>query len=173
MRGDGVPRLRLIVIADARDAGPRLCRGCGGPLMPSVKSSAVFCSSGVPFAPVASAAAHAGEDRGGPGRPDGGLPGVRRELDGRGGTSCLGAVLLSPLSQTGMAPAAHAAGRGVRPRAPLQQSRSTRRARTPWQPFPDRRMVPSDAYSRRVDGMKGAAPGPVRGACGCPETSGV
>jgi hypothetical protein len=39
-----VPRLRLVVIADD-DAGPRLCRGCGGPLMPAAKAMAVFCSS--------------------------------------------------------------------------------------------------------------------------------
>ncbi|MGW0211351.1 hypothetical protein ACWDZ8_38335 [Streptomyces sp. NPDC003233] len=42
MGRDGPPRLKLIVITD--DAcGPRLCRGCGGPLMPSAKSTAVFC----------------------------------------------------------------------------------------------------------------------------------
>ncbi|WP_143675269.1 hypothetical protein [Streptomyces sp. JV178] len=44
MGRDGLPRLRLVVVADD-DAGPRLCRECGGPLMPSVKASAVFCSS--------------------------------------------------------------------------------------------------------------------------------
>jgi hypothetical protein len=36
--------LRLVVDADS-ETGPRLCRGCGGPLMPSVRSTAVFCSS--------------------------------------------------------------------------------------------------------------------------------
>ncbi|MFC4610492.1 hypothetical protein ACFO9E_22215 [Streptomyces maoxianensis] len=65
---------------------------------------------GLPFAALALAAAHEGEDRGGPGGWDGDLSGVRRELDGRGGPFCLGTVLLSPLSQTGLAPAAHAAG---------------------------------------------------------------
>ncbi|PWI46223.1 hypothetical protein CK485_00165 [Streptomyces sp. ICBB 8177] len=44
MGRDGVPRLRLVVVADD-DAGPRLCRGCGDPLMPSAKATAVFCSS--------------------------------------------------------------------------------------------------------------------------------
>ncbi|MFF2520347.1 hypothetical protein [Streptomyces sp. NPDC058086] len=44
MGRDGVPRLRLVVVTDD-DTGPRLCRDCGGPLMPSVKASAVFCSS--------------------------------------------------------------------------------------------------------------------------------
>jgi len=115
---------------------------------------------GLPLAALAPVAAHEGEDPGGPGRPDCELPGVRSELDSRGGTSRLGTVLLSPLPQTGLAPAAHAVGRGVRPRGPLRQGSSTRRARAPWQPFPDRRMVPSVGYSRRVDGMKGAAPDP-------------
>ncbi|WP_331742919.1 hypothetical protein OG762_51395 (plasmid) [Streptomyces sp. NBC_01136] len=44
MGRDGVLRLRLVVVADD-DTGPRLCRGCGGPLMPSAKATAVFCSS--------------------------------------------------------------------------------------------------------------------------------
>jgi hypothetical protein len=44
MRRDKVPRLRLLMVTDD-DTGPRLCRECGGPLMPSVKASAVFCSS--------------------------------------------------------------------------------------------------------------------------------
>lgn len=39
MGGDGVLRLRLVAVVD-REAGPRLCRGCGGPLMPS--ATAVF-----------------------------------------------------------------------------------------------------------------------------------
>jgi hypothetical protein len=42
MDRDEAPRLRLVVITDD-EAGPRLCRGCGGPLMPSAKSAAVFC----------------------------------------------------------------------------------------------------------------------------------
>ncbi|MGW0836565.1 hypothetical protein [Streptomyces prunicolor] len=42
MGGDKAPRLRLVVIA-ADEGGPRLCRGCGDPLMPSAKSTAVFC----------------------------------------------------------------------------------------------------------------------------------
>ncbi|GAA4547433.1 hypothetical protein GCM10023097_29130 [Streptomyces collinus] len=42
MSRDGAPRLKLTVIKD--DArGPRLCRGGGGPLMPSAKAAAVFC----------------------------------------------------------------------------------------------------------------------------------
>ncbi|GAA3885984.1 transposase [Streptomyces lannensis] len=42
MDGNGAPRLKLTVITD--DAcGPRLCRGCGGPPMPSAKATAVFC----------------------------------------------------------------------------------------------------------------------------------
>ncbi|MFF4522647.1 hypothetical protein [Streptomyces bluensis] len=44
MGREGVPRLRLVVVADD-DTGPRLCSGCGGPLMPSAKAAAVFCSS--------------------------------------------------------------------------------------------------------------------------------
>ncbi|WP_345124602.1 hypothetical protein [Streptomyces chiangmaiensis] len=44
MGRDGVPRLRLVVVAE-NDTGPRLCRGCGGPLMPRAKMTAVFCSS--------------------------------------------------------------------------------------------------------------------------------
>lgn len=52
---------------------------------------------GLPLATLAPAAANEGEDPGGPGRPDSELPGVRRELDSRGGTSRLGTVLLSPL----------------------------------------------------------------------------
>jgi hypothetical protein len=36
--------LRLVVVVDG-DSGPRLCRGCGGPLMPSVKATAALCSS--------------------------------------------------------------------------------------------------------------------------------
>lgn len=44
MGRDDVPRLRLVVIAD-EDSGPRLCRGCGDPLMPWTKATAVFCST--------------------------------------------------------------------------------------------------------------------------------
>lgn len=43
-RLDEVPRLRLVVIADDQ-AGPRLCPGCGVPLMPSAKATAVFCKA--------------------------------------------------------------------------------------------------------------------------------
>jgi hypothetical protein len=48
----------------------------------------------ITVAAPAPAAAHEGEDRGGPGRPEGELSGARRELDGRGGTSRLGTGLL-------------------------------------------------------------------------------
>ncbi|MET7888577.1 hypothetical protein ABZU45_39590 [Streptomyces avermitilis] len=41
MGRDSTPRLRLVVAADD-DPGPRLCRGCGGPLMPSAKATAAF-----------------------------------------------------------------------------------------------------------------------------------
>lgn len=41
---DGAPWLRLVVVTDD-DPGPRLCRGCGGPLMPTAKAAAVFCTS--------------------------------------------------------------------------------------------------------------------------------
>jgi hypothetical protein len=44
MGRDGVPRLRLVVVA-VDGGGPRLCRGCGGPLMPSAKSTAAFCEA--------------------------------------------------------------------------------------------------------------------------------
>jgi hypothetical protein len=44
MGRDGVPRLRLVVVTED-DPGPRLCRGCGGPLMPAAKATAVFCST--------------------------------------------------------------------------------------------------------------------------------
>ncbi|NUK03700.1 hypothetical protein HRW23_28920 [Streptomyces lunaelactis] len=44
MGRDGVPRLRLVGLADD-DSGPRLCRGSGEPLMPAVKAIAVFCSA--------------------------------------------------------------------------------------------------------------------------------
>lgn len=44
MGRDGVLRLRLVVVTED-DSGPRLCRGCGGPLMPATKAAAVFCSS--------------------------------------------------------------------------------------------------------------------------------
>lgn len=44
MGKEGLPRLRLVVVTDD-DTGPRLCRGCGGPLMPTAKAAAVFCSS--------------------------------------------------------------------------------------------------------------------------------
>jgi len=64
----------------------------------------------VPFAELAADAAGESEDRGSPGCPNGESPGVRRELNGRGEPSCLGNVLLSRLSQTGLAQAAHAAG---------------------------------------------------------------
>lgn len=44
MGGDGVPQLRLVVVSDS-DTGLRLCRGCGTPVMPSAKVTAVFCLS--------------------------------------------------------------------------------------------------------------------------------
>ncbi|MGW2612859.1 hypothetical protein ACWC4A_52735 [Streptomyces mirabilis] len=44
MGRDRVPRLQLVVFMED-DTGPRLCRGCGGPLTPSAKATAAFCSS--------------------------------------------------------------------------------------------------------------------------------
>ncbi|MFJ3777216.1 zinc-binding dehydrogenase [Streptomyces sp. NPDC090075] len=44
MGRDEVPRLRLVVVA-VDGGGPRLCQGCSGPLMPSAKSTAVFCEA--------------------------------------------------------------------------------------------------------------------------------
>jgi hypothetical protein len=32
-----------LVAVTVDEGGPRLCRGCGGPLMPSAKATAVFC----------------------------------------------------------------------------------------------------------------------------------
>ncbi|MFD7880578.1 hypothetical protein ACFV5G_42065 [Streptomyces sp. NPDC059766] len=44
MGRDGAVRLRLVAAAEDQD-GPRLCRGCGEPLMLSAKATAVFCSA--------------------------------------------------------------------------------------------------------------------------------
>lgn len=87
---------------------------------------------GLPVAALAADAAGSGEDRGGDGRRDVRLSGVRDVMDGRGRTSCLGKVLLSRLPQTVLAEAAHAAARSVRPRIWRTQDRSTCRAARPF-----------------------------------------
>lgn len=119
----------------------------------------------VPVAALAPDAAGAGEDRGGPGRSDVQLPGVRDILDGRRRTSRLGNVLLSPLPQTGLAQAAREAGQDVRPRVRRPQGRFTRRARTPFPTAGGRQMVRSDGPPGGVGGIDRVLhPGP-RGWC--------
>lgn len=70
----------------------------------------------LPIAALAADAASEGENRGGEGRCDVQLPGVRDVVDGRGRPSCLGNVLLSRLPQTGLAQTARGGHRVVRPR---------------------------------------------------------
>ncbi len=115
---------------------------------------------GVPLAALAADAAHEGKDRGGPGRPDGELPGVRRELDGRGGPSCRHGTAL-PVVANGPGTGGARRRAGCETARPATAGLLHALARTPWQPLPDRRMVSNDGCSRRGDGMKGAAPGPV------------
>lgn len=112
MGKDRVPRLRLLVITDD-DTGPRLCRGCGGPLTPSVKASAVFCSSvcrsrhwrRMRRARARTEAVQAGVTSSCP------ECGASWTVEGR--TSCLGDVLLSCLPQTGPAQTARGGQRVV------------------------------------------------------------
>ncbi|MFE6939557.1 hypothetical protein [Streptomyces chartreusis] len=102
MGRDGAPRLRLVVVADD-DTGPRLCRGCGAPLIPSAKATAVFCSAAcrsrhwrrVRRTRARSEAALAGQTSNCPERGASWTVGVEQ--------SCLGNVLLSPLPQTRLA----------------------------------------------------------------------
>jgi hypothetical protein len=113
MGRDGVPRLRLVVVVEGGGAGPRLCCGCGGPLMPSAKSTAVFCSSScrsghwrrLRRTRARTEAVQADRTANCPECGASWTVGV--------GTSSLGTVLLSPLPQTVLAQTAHEAGQGA------------------------------------------------------------
>ncbi|MFE4995481.1 hypothetical protein ACFRH4_29830 [Streptomyces mirabilis] len=91
MGRDGTPRLRLVVVTDD-DPVPAALPWMWWPIDADSEGGGGFLLVGLSCAALAADAESAGEDRGDPGRPDGELPGVRRELDGWGGASRLGTV---------------------------------------------------------------------------------
>lgn len=109
-----------------RDTGPRLCRGCGGQLMPSTTATAVFCSLGYRSRHWCRlrrtrARTEAVQAAGTANCAECGMSwtvGVEPSL--------LGTVLLSPLPQTGKVPAVQGRGRGVRPRVTPSRNRAPR-----------------------------------------------
>lgn len=166
MGRDGAPRLRLVMVTDD-DAGPRLCRGCGGPLMPSAKATALFCSTAcrsrqwrrMRRARVKSEAAKAGVTASCPECGASWTVGVEHPAS---------ATYCSPCCRkTGLAQAAHAAERGVRPRI--------RRAGSLRAPGPSALRRPEVAGGREMTGCpgeltarQGVDPGPVGEVSGCP-----
>lgn len=164
MGRDGAPRLKLTVIKD-EVRGPRLCRGCGGPLMPSAKSTAVFCGDACRSRHWRRMRRGEGSDRGGEGRRDGFVSAVRGGVDGRCRPPGLRGLLLSRLPQTGLAHAARALRRGVSLRVRRRLCCFGRRGRTPFRAGRGGRMVRSEGFPGRVDGARGCCPRDSWGWC--------